>query len=601
MKKLVAVTLAAVLLLAATAAPGLAAGTLTPGTYQAAATGYMGAVTVAVTVDESSIKNIEIVECTEEPKMIADAALPKLIADVMAYQAVNVDAVSGATFTSMAFKNAVTDALKQAGNNGGFQDKAAYPAVTVADAETDVLVIGGGGAGAMAAVAVKDPDFAGKDSGLSVILVEKLGFMGGSTMLAGGSIGAAVPLNSTVNAENEAMLDAYMTEAEWFAGSSDSSVPGKADRTVISAMLKTSGSLLLSMKEAGFPLITDGAMEAPESYSSVMSWVSASNEGMNDPGWPRSGNVITDFLNKQLAKTDVDVRLNTAATRLLTDENNNVIGAVVKTQGQEYNIYAKKVILATGGFAQDRALLEKYLPDEVDVIKFCTAGAHGDGLTMAEALGAQIVPSGILGYLGAEWRFANFSDLRTPFHNGRASQVIINKEGKRFTSDAAGFNWTAYADLLHQTDKTAYAIIDANHPGFSAAENTRLKDVVFKADTLEELVGKIKVDPAALTETIAAYNAIADGAEDAYGVTAQTMAPVLQAPFYAITIRPAMLGTYTGIQVDGNCRVLTADGTAIGNLYAAGETALHGAQFMLGAALYMGHIAGVDAANALQK
>lgn len=495
---------------------------------------------------------------------------------------------------------AVTDALKQAGNSDGFQDKAVYPAVTVADAETDVLVIGGGGAGAMAAMAVKDSDFTGKDSGLNVILVEKLGFLGGSTMLAGGSIGAAVPLDSTVNAENEAMLDAYMIETEWFAGSSDSSVPGKADRTVVSAMLQTSGSLLLSMKEA-FPLITDGAMESPESYISVMSWVSASNEGMNDPGWPRSGNVITDFLNKQLAKTDVDIRLNTAATRLLTDENNNVIGAVVETQGQEYNIYAKKVILATGGFAQDRTLLEKYLPDEVDVIKFCTAGAHGDGLTMAESLGAQIVPSGILGYLGAEWRFANFSDLRTPFHNGRASQVIVNKEGKRFTSDAAGFNWTAYADLLHQTDKTAYAIIDANHPGFSAAENTSLKDVVFKADTLEELAGKIHVDAAALTETIAAYNAIADGAEDAYGVTAETMAPVLQAPFYAVTIRPAMLGTYTGIQVDENCRVLKADGNVIGNLYAAGETALHGAQFMLSAALYMGHIAGVDAANALQK
>ena len=560
----------------------------------------MGAVTVAVTVDESGIKNIEIAECTEEPKMIADAALPQLIADVMEYQTVNVDAVSGATFASMAFKNAVTDALKQAGNSDGFQDKAVYPAVTVADAETDVLVIGGGGAGAMAAMAVKDSDFTGKDSGLNVILVEKPGFLGGSTMLAGDSIGAAVPLDSTVNAENEAMLDAYMIETEWFAGSSDSSVPGKADRTVVSAMLKTSGSLLLSMKEA-FPLITDGAMESPESYISVMSWVSASNEGMNDPGWPRSGNVITDFLNKQLAKTDVDIRLNTAATRLLTDENNNVIGAVVETQGQEYNIYAKKVILSTGGFAQDRALLEKYLPDEVDVIKFCTAGAHGDGLTMAESLGAQIVPSGILGYLGAEWRFANFSDLRTPFHNGRASQVIVNKEGKRFTSDAAGFNWTAYADLLHRTDKTAYAIIDANHPGFSAAENTSLKDVVFKADTLEELAGKIHVDAAALTETIAAYNAIADGAEDAYGVTAETMAPVLLAPFYAVTIRPAMLGTYTGIQVDENCRVLKADGNVIGNLYAAGETALHGAQFMLGAALYMGHIAGVDAANALQK
>lgn len=153
----------------------------------------MGAVTVAVTVDESGIKNIEIAECTEEPKMIADAALPQLIADVMEYQTVNVDAVSGATFASMAFKDAVTDALKQAGNSDGFQDKAVYPAVTVADAETDVLVIGGGGAGAMAAMAIKDSDFTGKDSGLNVILVEKLGFLGGSTMLAGGSIGAAVP------------------------------------------------------------------------------------------------------------------------------------------------------------------------------------------------------------------------------------------------------------------------------------------------------------------------------------------------------------------------------------------------------------------------
>ena len=112
----------------------------------------MGAVTVAVTVDESGIKNIEIAECTEEPKMIADAALPQLIADVIEYQTVNVDAVSGATFASTAFTNAVTDALKQAGNSDGFQDKAVYPAVTVADAETDVLVIGGGAAG-MAAMA----------------------------------------------------------------------------------------------------------------------------------------------------------------------------------------------------------------------------------------------------------------------------------------------------------------------------------------------------------------------------------------------------------------------------------------------------------------
>ena len=296
------------------------------------------------------------------------------------------------------------------------------------------------------------------------------------------------------------------------------------------------------------------------------------------PTSDRSADVI-DALVREMKHQKVST-VHGRASHIQT-EDGHVTGVILE-DGRQFA--AQTVILATGGFAQDRALLEKYLPDEVDVIKFCTAGAHGDGLTMAESLGAQIVPSGILGYLGAEWRFANFSDLRTPFHNGRASQVIVNKEGKRFTSDAAGFNWTAYADLLHQTDKTAYAIIDANHPGFSAAENTSLKDVVFKADTLEELAGKIHVDAAALTETIAAYNAIADGAEDAYNVTAETMAPVLLAPFYAVTIRPAMLGTYTGIQVDENCRVLKADGNVIGSLYAAGETALHGAQFMLGAA-----------------
>ena len=112
MKRFTAVLLTFALLLAGCA--GAIADGMTPGTYTAEATGFHGAIQIAVTVDEEAITAIDIVEQSETAG-IGEAALPVLVESVLENQTIAVDSVSGATVTSDAFKTALTDALTQAG------------------------------------------------------------------------------------------------------------------------------------------------------------------------------------------------------------------------------------------------------------------------------------------------------------------------------------------------------------------------------------------------------------------------------------------------------------------------------------------------------
>ena len=115
MKKLVAIVLAAMLLMAgcSTKAPE-AAGGMKAGTYKATAAGFHGDITLEVTVDAETITDIQILEQTET-EGIGAAALPELVTKVLDNQTLGIDGISGATVTSNGFKTAMEDALKQAG------------------------------------------------------------------------------------------------------------------------------------------------------------------------------------------------------------------------------------------------------------------------------------------------------------------------------------------------------------------------------------------------------------------------------------------------------------------------------------------------------
>ena len=88
--------------------------TFKAGTYEATAKGHNADLKLSVTVDETSIKEINILEHNESPG-ISDPAFDKVPSEIIDTQSVNVDTISGATVSSMAIITAVTEALKQSG------------------------------------------------------------------------------------------------------------------------------------------------------------------------------------------------------------------------------------------------------------------------------------------------------------------------------------------------------------------------------------------------------------------------------------------------------------------------------------------------------
>ena len=177
MKKIISAFLASMLLLGSIGGAAMAEG-MTPGTYEAAAQGFHGDVKLSVTVDAEKITAIDILEHSET-EGIGAAALPKLVEAVLANQTIGVDSVAGATVTSEAFKAAMTDALTQAGAD---MDKmtAAVAASELEDVQmdADVVVVGAGAAGLSAALKTAQ-------NGHSVILLEKMGVIGGASAMAG--------------------------------------------------------------------------------------------------------------------------------------------------------------------------------------------------------------------------------------------------------------------------------------------------------------------------------------------------------------------------------------------------------------------------------
>ena len=146
--------------------------------------GKHGQFDVEVMVTDGNLDRITVLNSRETPGM-GDVAMEELTQLIVDNQTLNVDTVSGATLSSMAFIGAVSDALDQAGQKSSDwrkRDKAT-PAQTELPASADVVVVGGGGAGFAAAITAAN-------AGKSVVLLEKMGVFGGDTALSGGEMAA---------------------------------------------------------------------------------------------------------------------------------------------------------------------------------------------------------------------------------------------------------------------------------------------------------------------------------------------------------------------------------------------------------------------------
>lgn len=375
-------------------------GTLTAGIYEGTARGYMGNVTVHVTVDDSSIVKVDVVFCTDMPTNISRVAVAQIPQSIVDHQSVKVDSVSGATFTSNAIKAAVTDALTKAGNAGKFAVEVEAPARTQgADETVDVLVLGGGGSGCMAAMYVQNEN-----------LTDAAMPLGDDTLL------------------NSDMMNVYLDYSQ---------MEGRpeVDRDLLERVARVSNTTVLDMQKLGLPMMTADSTLLASEYGDLIGW-SLLSHGYDDPtsdGWQQAGDELGRWFERRLAQTNVEVRLNTTADELVV-ENGAVIGAVVHDKEHTYTIYAKKIIDACGSMISNSEMFTEYYPQASGSPIYATPGNTGDGLRMVtEKFGVEPVIGRLMdGYFGVDGIFGQDVDLRYMFFDASHSIFVGQAHRERW-------------------------------------------------------------------------------------------------------------------------------------------------------------------------
>lgn len=529
---------------------------LTPGEYEATVPAMKGDMTVHVTVDETSVTDISI--DTVDTKQVVGAVIDSLIPEILDRQSVNVDSITGATISSYALKSGVRDCLTQAGAaEDDFNEAFQHEAVQGEDQQTQVVVVGSGAAGLSAAIQLEN-------NGIEdVIVLEKLGYTGGTSAH---SSGGAWVVGGTQFNENTG-FDYTPDELVAHMYASSEAEEGNLNDELIRNIAKAAPEVFTEYYEAGAPwdleqyTLGDALNEMP------VAWVEAFYETAWESG---AGVTLMEFMMDYAQEKGAEVRLNSKAAELLTDDEGAVIGVYVEGKDENYNLYADKVVLATGGFQRNADLVAELAPDYTEVIPFTGAGSTGDGIVMAQKLGAYMVGDSIGGARGLDLRLGYQGPIGTlVWYVG----PLVNLEGRRFANETNHYSRN-FEDILAQTDATVYGITDSTNAAADRFDEAVEMGYAVKADTLEELgeaMGLSDVD--AFVETIETYNTDYEAGNDdsAFGVAHDAMAPILEAPFYAIRTKDVSSFCLSGLAVDENCRILTEDGSVIGNLYGAGE------------------------------
>lgn len=620
---------------------GVQAQEFTAGAYAGTGAGRNGDIKVVVTLSDSVIENVEIVE-HEETAGISDPAIAQIPAGIIATQSLEVDSISGATITSDGIKEAVADALALAGVEAAslvaLETEAAAPAEDQT-LEADVVIIGAGGAGMAAAASAGE-------AGASVVVLEKMSSIGGNTALGEGTYNVADPerqagltmtddnkkeveetlaMDDEGNAELAALLadtqadyDAYLASgstalfdsANWHALQTYTGGGNIGDIALIRTMTDGAVDTLAWLEdEIGVPFKSDYvfmAIGGKWARGHQVDLIAATGtEGDN------GGKVYIDQLKTYAEERGTQIITEADVEKLIVDEKGAVTGAVAqRPDGSAVTVNADAVILATGGYAANAGLVLEYSGGAITTtMTSCAKSSTGDGIILAQEAGGMTVDldqiqvhplgdpindCGCVAHFVGNWLSAT-------------EYMFVNKEGERFVKED-GTRYEMSMAELEQTDDQMWLIVDSSE---IAGDETRTEQIAklvesgqsYVADTLEELAEKIGIAPDVLTATVEKYNAGMSNGEDEFGKATSPDSVIETAPFYASLRTPTVHHTMGGVQINTDTEVLDADGNVIEGLYAAGEVtgAIHGNNRLGGNAypdiITMGRIAGERAAE----
>lgn len=443
--------------------------------------------------------------------------------------------------------------------------------------ECDIVVVGSGTAGTCAALRAAQ-------AGAKVICLEKNGHFGGSSRFAEGlaAVGSKEQLARGIELDRTEMMRAIM-DYQHYACSGP----------VVHGFLEESGKTIDWLSEAG------------------VKWYDVKVLGDSYQTWhipcdPESGEKwhISEMLEQLWAiaqDAGADMRSSCPMTGLVF-EDGKVTGVYAEQDGQTIQINAKGVVLAGGGYANNRELFEKFTGVSYDrVYVYGDEGRDGDCISAAMSIGgATHKPGCVMFYSGKLEQTTTFADPIN-FLVCKQPTMRVNASAKRYFNEQVSVtDFSACGNTL-MTNAQNFAIFDddfithletvgpwTSHLAINAEAGVPFEcrdlfesfEPIKKADTLEELGEALGIDGATLAQTVERFDGFCEaGVDEDYGLRESLMFPVKTPPFYGARVVPNLFTTVGGLAVDEKARVLDENGYVIDGLYATGGDAgsLYGA------------------------
>ncbi|MBN2403455.1 MAG: FAD-dependent oxidoreductase [Spirochaetes bacterium] len=440
--------------------------------------------------------------------------------------------------------------------------------------EIDVAVIAGGASGLAAAISAAE-------GGGKTAIFEKGATTGGAANMGMGPLGVESRLQRIKqhSLTKDEAFDIFMNYTHW-----------RVDARLVRAYIDKSADTIDWLEKMGV------VFAEPASYfpGAQYTWHIVKPEG-GEPG-PMAAGTMIKKMTERAKQLGVEINLQTPVKKLIK-QNNKITGLLAEDRsGDEIQIRAKAVIIATGGFGDNPEMVKKYTGYELgkDMHSFRIPGCNGDGVRMAWEAGAMSTEMHMeLIHMiegGGMTLAPDFSEsLRQP-------HLIVNVLGERFMNEGLTGNSTYTGNAISiQKDKCAFAIFDeANkkymeETGFDVISvvfnTTKVTDfdkkfkaavesgckAIFAAESIEELAKKTGITPKGLQDTIDEYNKFcANGKDEHFNKDRRYLRPVKTPKFYAAKFYPGAYGSLGGIKINYKAEVLNKSWEVMPGLYASG-------------------------------
>ncbi len=476
----------------------------------------------------------------------------------------------------------------------------------ISNYDYDVVIVGAGASGTAAALSATK-------NGVKVAVIQKE-----SEASSNGGSGVGIDLSQSDDGGIEALVSSHIKESQY-----------RSDRTLVEAWARRSGETMNAIIEASakgeYPLTPAGTSVEKYGDTDMKATLFLISPGPK----PLNFGHAVKGLAGVLAEQGVDFYYSTQAIQLAKDDSGRVNSVIGKNADGYVSFSALKgIILAAGDYTNDDEMMQYYLPS---VFQFGRKqiGRTGDGHKMGLWVGGQIETV-------CHTKMLHDMDSG-PISIAEAPFLCVNEDGDRFCDETLGMSLMNNQTRFENTPGLYCQIFDSNYetqgatwplsiPLASGGSLAALKNYMpeeevanrtgvyesliatYKADTLEELAGKLEIPTENLVASVKRYNeVVAQGYDDDYGKLPQYLTTVDTPPYFGIRRHPRVSTSLSGLIIDSKGEVLDENREPIPGLYAAGNCSgqfFGGVDYSfvipglsLGRAMTSGYIAGEAAAQ----